>query len=230
MANLLKLFCDVNEKKLVKSPFDATNYTLPAFYNSDKVPIELQLLMPNARGGLSHQYEALEEATSVELGLVTVDHPPVERAAIVMTQAYKLWTVEIISGGTNWNIGDTATVVTTSANTAATVLVTGAASGVVTSVQILKEGIITHTGAHPATGVTTTKLIYANSSASGLTLRVVWAGIHTGILDLTTSAFDTWLGTDLTKETTFEIRAWSGSDWEQTVFQTTATVKQEGFA
>ena len=98
-----------------------------------------------------------------------------------------------------------------------------------TAVEILKEVIITTTGSHPATGVTTTKLYYNSSSATGLTLRVVWAGIHTGVLDLNTTAFDTWLGSDLTKETTFEIRAWSGGDWDQTVFQTTATVKQEGF-
>jgi hypothetical protein len=230
MANLLKLFCDVNSKKLVMSPFDSSIYSLPAFYNGDKVPVELQLLLPNSRGGLSSKFSPLSEATSVELGLVTVADSPTERAAIVLTQKYKMWSVNILQDGSGWSVGDTATVTTTSADEAATVLITGVDdTGQVTSVEILKEGIITTTGSHPATGVTTTKQYYNDAGATGLTLRVVWAGIHTGVLDLNTTAFDTWLGSDLTKETTFEIRAWSGSDWDQTVFQTTATVKQEGF-
>lgn len=229
MANLLKLFCDVNSKKLVKSAFDSSVYTLPAFFNGDKVPVELQLLLPNVRGGLSSAFSPLTEATSVELGLVTVADSPTERAAITLTQKYKLWSVEILQVGNHWSVGDTATVTTSSADLYATVLITGVdETGAATAVEILEEGIVTTTGSHPATGVTTTRQYY-NDTGAALTLRVIWAGIHTGVLDLNTSGFDTWLGSDLTKETTFEIRAWSGSDWEQTVFQTTATVKQEGF-
>lgn len=231
MANLLKLFCDVNSKKLVKSAFDSSAYTLPAFFNGDKVPVELQLLLPNVRGGLSSAFSPLTEGTSVELGLVTVADSPTERAAITLSQKYKMWSVDILADGSGWSAGDTATVTTSSADVPSTVLITGVdETGQVTAVEILEEGIITTTGAHPATGVTTAKLHYSDAGATGLTLRVVWAGIHTGVLDLDTSGFDTWLGSDLTKETTFEIRAWSGGDWEQTVFQTTATVKQEGFA
>ena len=227
----LKLFCDVNSKKLVESPFDSSIYNLPPFFNGDIAPIELQLLLPNSRGGLSYQYLPLEEAVSVELGLVTVADTPTELAASTLTQKYKLWSVDIIDGGSDWSVGDSATVTATLAtgDIAATVLVTSVAGGVATSVEILQEGLITTPGTHPATGWTTSKLIYNSASAADLKLRIIWAGSHTGTLSMDTTGFDTWLGSDNTKETTFEIRVFSGTAWEQTVFQTTATVKQEGF-
>lgn len=230
--NLLKLFCDVSSKKLVKSPFDSSSYTLPSFFNGDKIPVEMQLLLPNDRGGLSSQYKPITEAVNVELGLVDVAQSPTERAAVTMDIKYKMWSAEIISGGTNWNVGDTATVTTTTSVNPATVKITGATGGVVNAVEILDEGIITTTGAHPATGVTTTKLVYANASATGLTLRIEWATIHTGYLDLSVSAFNTYMGSDLSKETSFEARAYNiagGTAYEETVFQTTATVKADGF-
>ena len=229
MANLLKLYCDVANKTLVKSPFDSSIYTLPTFFNGDKVPIELQLLLPNDRGGLSSQFKPNEDAITIELGLVDVAASPTERAALTPTQKYKLWSADVVIDGANWNLGDTATVVTSAADTDPVIKVTGATSGDVNSIEVLDEGIVTTTGAHPATGVTTTKKVYADATAAGLTLRVVWASIHTGVLDLSTSAFNTYMGSDLSKETTFEIQANSGTTWIETIFQAPVTVKADGF-
>ena len=227
--NLLKLFCDVSTKKLVKSAFDPTPYVLPAFFNNDKVRIELQCLMANDRGGLSAMFKPIEDAFSVELGLADVADSPTERAAVTLTQRYKLWSVDIITAGTDYTVGDTLTIDTTTAVINPEIKVTGADSGNVTSVEILNEGVVTTVGSYSAAGFATSHKTRADASATGLKLRCVFASIHEGVLDLSGSSFDSWLGTSLTKETSFEIRAYSGSDWESTVFQTTATVKADGF-
>jgi hypothetical protein len=232
MANLLKLYCDVANKRLVKSPFDSSIYTLPTFFNGDKVPIELQLLLPNDRGGLSSQFKPYEDAVAIELGLVDVAASPTERAALTPTQQYKLWSADVVLDGTGWNVGDTATVTTGgsgSGDTVPVIKITGATSGDVNSVEVLNEGIVAVTGTHPATGVTTTRSVYADVASTGLSLRVVWASIHTGVLDLSTSAFNTYMGSDLSKDTTFEIQANSGTTWIETIFQATVTVKADGF-
>ena len=58
MANSLKLYVDTQNNKLVQSDTDASDFTLPTFFQGDVLAVELKLLEPNTTGGLTTPYDS----------------------------------------------------------------------------------------------------------------------------------------------------------------------------
>ena len=70
MANLLKLYVDTQNNKLVQSDTDASEFTLPIFYQGDVLPVQLKLLEPNTTGGLSTPFSTITDSYTVKIGIV----------------------------------------------------------------------------------------------------------------------------------------------------------------
>jgi len=70
MANLLKLYVDTQNNKLVQSDTDASEFTLPTFYQGDVLPVQLKLLEPNTTGGLSTPFSTITDSYTVKIGIV----------------------------------------------------------------------------------------------------------------------------------------------------------------
>lgn len=67
---LLKLYCDVSAKKLVKGLTDSSSFTLPPFYFGDMVSIEVYLVSPNPRGGQGAPLSRIDTAAySLRVGI-----------------------------------------------------------------------------------------------------------------------------------------------------------------
>jgi hypothetical protein len=73
MANSLKLYVDTQNNKLVQSDTDASDFTLPTFYQGDVLAVELQLLEPNTTGGLSTPFNVISTSYTVKLAIGTPD-------------------------------------------------------------------------------------------------------------------------------------------------------------
>lgn len=82
---LLKLYVDVQNRRLVTSTRNAQPFTLPAFVQGDTMAIELYLVQPDTSGGLSSPLTLLTETTyTVKIGIVT-PHPSSPTAHSVLT-------------------------------------------------------------------------------------------------------------------------------------------------
>lgn len=87
LMGLLKLYVDVQNRRLVTSTRNASVFTLPSFVQGDTMAIELYLLEPNTSGGLSSPLSLLTSTSyTVKVGIVT-PHPsaPVAHAVITLT-------------------------------------------------------------------------------------------------------------------------------------------------
>lgn len=82
---LLKLYVDVQNRRLVTSTRNASVFTLPSFVQGDTMAIELYLLEPNTSGGLSSPLSLLTSTSyTVKVGIVT-PHPSAPLAHAVLT-------------------------------------------------------------------------------------------------------------------------------------------------
>ena len=87
LMGLLKLYVDVQNRRLVTSTRNASVFTLPSFVQGDTMAIELYLLEPNTSGGLSSPLTTLKSISyTVKVGIVT-PHPsaPVAHAVLTLT-------------------------------------------------------------------------------------------------------------------------------------------------
>ena len=74
MANSLKLYVDTQNNKLVQSDTDASDFTLPTFFQGDVLAVELKLLEPNTTGGLTTPFDVISTSYTVEIAIGT-PHP-----------------------------------------------------------------------------------------------------------------------------------------------------------
>ena len=82
---LLKLYVDVQNRRLVTSTRNASPFVLPSFIQGDTMAVELYLLEPNTSGGLSSPLTLLTETSyTVKVGIVT-PHPTAPTAHAVLT-------------------------------------------------------------------------------------------------------------------------------------------------
>ena len=73
MANSLKLYVDTQNNKLVQSDTDASDFTLPTFFQGDVLAVELKLLEPNTTGGLTTPFNVISTSYTVKIAIGTPD-------------------------------------------------------------------------------------------------------------------------------------------------------------
>ena len=73
MANSLKLYVSTQNNKLVQSVSDASDFTLPTFFQCDVLAVELKLLEPNTTGGLTTPFNVISTSYMVKIVIGTPD-------------------------------------------------------------------------------------------------------------------------------------------------------------
>ena len=73
MANSLKLYVDTQNNKLVQSDTDASDFSLPTFFQGDVLAVELKLLEPNTTGGLTTPFNVISTSYTVKVAIGTPD-------------------------------------------------------------------------------------------------------------------------------------------------------------
>ena len=73
MANSLKLYVDTQTNRLVQSESDASDFTLPTFFQGDVLAVELKLLEPNTTGGLTTPFNVISTSYTVKVAIGTPD-------------------------------------------------------------------------------------------------------------------------------------------------------------
>ena len=71
MANSLKLYVDTQNNKLLQSDTDASDFTLPIFFQGDVLAVELKLLEPNTTGGLTTPSNVISTSYTVKVAIGT---------------------------------------------------------------------------------------------------------------------------------------------------------------
>jgi hypothetical protein len=85
MANSLKLYVDTQNNKLVQSDTDASDFTLPTFFQGDVLAVELKLLEPNTTGGLTTPFDVITTSYTVKIAIGTPH--PIPASSSVYTNA-----------------------------------------------------------------------------------------------------------------------------------------------
>lgn len=216
--NSLRLFVDLHEKRLVTSPFDPSTPTLPSFIKDDQYNIEVYPLMRNLFAGLGENpYNPITSTTlyttcKVNMGDLTTgaETKYLGNTDTTLTAEQRLYSADVLSGGSNYNIGDILKITNGTAVEAAKVEVTAVESGAVTAIKIYDEGAHTSGIAHPGNGWDTTVFCTANTSAANCTLLAKFAQTFVGELDLTKADLDDNLLTGTTGNTTLALRLENG--------------------
>ena len=216
--NSLRLFVDVHEKRLVTSPFDPSTPTLPSFIKDDSYNIEVYPLMRNLFAGLGENPFNPITSTSLytlcylNFGDLTTGSETkyLGNTDTSLTAEQRLYSADVLAGGTNYNVGDILKITNGTAVEAAKVEVTAVESGAVSAVRIYDEGAHTSGIAHPGNGWDTTVFCTANTSAANCTLLAKFAQTFVGELDLTVSSLDDDLLTGTTGTTTLALRLDNG--------------------
>ncbi len=213
--NSLRLFIDVQNKRLISSPFDPSTPALPTLIKDDVMDIEVYPLINNSFSGLgSNPYDPVVSTTLwtsslVNVGPFTAGAESTYLAAdAALTAEQKLFSVDVLAGGSNYAVGDILKVTNGTQVEAAKVEVTAVESGAVAAVRIFDEGAHTSGVVQPSTGRPTTIFVTGNGSASGCTLIAQFAQTFVGKLDLTASAIETNVisGTTFEGTTNIEVR------------------------
>lgn len=236
--NSLRLFIDVHKRQLVSSPFDPSSPTLPTFVSDDIINMEVYPLMPNIFNGLGgNPFDPITDTTLftsalANLGPVSVSESTVLASDASLTAEQKLFSAEVITGGSDYNIGDILTITNGTTVESAKVEVTAVESNKVTAVSIVDEGAYTSGIAQPATGYTTGIHVTGDSSATGCKLKCLFAQTFVGKLDLTSSGIDTTVIDSTTKQgtTNIEVRIKNGGSGAAlrytTILQQEITIKE----
>ena len=231
--NSLRLFIDVHEKRLVTSPFDPSTPTLPAFIKDDKYAIEVYPLMRNMFAGLGENpfdpitSTSLWTLARLNIGTTTTGSQDVLLGDLIMTAEQKLYSADVLAGGTNYNVGDILKITNGTQVEAAKVEVTAVESGAVSAIRIYDEGAHTSGIAHPGNGWDTTVFCTANTSAANCTLLAKFAQTFVGELDLSPAAIDTLLSsTTATSNLEVRLETTGGAADYVTILQTPVTINE----
>ena len=232
MANLLKLFVDLQEDKLVTSVVDSTPITLPSFIQGDQIPVEVYLLVKDESGGFASQYKTLPDNLTVKVGLVSPSGATSATAysSVTLSRKYRVGAAKPVAGGSAYTLNDELKPPTSSASEDPVLVVKGVASGAITELAVKERGIYS---TKSDTALSLTDFIVADSSTSGGTCRIDWETFHAGTLDLTTTGVNNTLlagntGSPKTSATaTLEIEV-TGTSIARTPIQSTVTVKADG--
>jgi len=231
--NSLRLFIDVHEKRLVTSPFDPSTPTLPAFIKDDKYAIEVYPLMRNMFAGLGETpfdpitSTSLWTLARLNIGTTTTGSQDVLLGDLIMTAEQKLYSADVLAGGTNYNVGDILKITNGTQVEAAKVEVTAVESGAVSAIRIYDEGAHTSGIAHPGNGWDTTVFCTANTSAANCTLLAKFAQTFVGELDLSPAAIDTLLSsTTATSNLEVRLETTGGAADYVTILQTPVTINE----
>lgn len=195
--NSLRLFIDVHNRRLISSPFDPSTPTLPTFISDDILNIEVYPLMPNVFSGLgANPYDPITDTTLftsalANLGPVGLSESTVLASDVTLSAEQKLFSAEVVNGGTTYNVGDVLTITNGTTVESAKVEVTAVEGGVVSGVRIIDEGAYTSGISQPATGYVTGKHVTKETGAADCKLKCLFAQTFVGKLDLTASAIDT---------------------------------------
>lgn len=212
--NALRLFVDVLNRRLVSSPYDPSSPTLPTFVKDDIFDIEVYPLISNTFAGLGENpFNPVTSTTlytdaKINIGPLTTGSSTNYLAANTsLTAQQKLFSAEVLSGGSNYNIGDILKITNGTQVEAAKVEVTAVESGAVTAVKIYDEGAHTSGIAHPGNGWDTTIFCTANTNAANCTLLAKFAQTFVGSLSLQDDSLETALldGATLAGTTKLEI-------------------------
>jgi len=217
----------------VTSPFDPSTPTLPAFIKDDKYAIEVYPLMRNMFAGLGENpfdpitSTSLWTLARLNIGTTTTGSQDVLLGDLIMTAEQKLYSADVLAGGTNYNVGDILKITNGTQVEAAKVEVTAVESGAVSAIRIYDEGAHTSGIAHPGNGWDTTVFCTANTSAANCTLLAKFAQTFVGELDLSPAAIDTLLSsTTATSNLEVRLETTGGAADYVTILQTPVTINE----
>ena len=145
------------------------------------------------------------ESALANLGPVSVSESTVLGSDVSLTAEQKLFSAEVVTGGTDYNVGDVLTITNGTTVESAKVEVTAVESNAVSGVRIIDEGAYTSGIAQPATGYVTGKHVTKDASAANCTLKCLFAQTFVGKLDLTSSGIDSNVIDSTTKQGTTNI-------------------------
>ena len=212
--NSLRLFVDVLNRRLVSSPYDPSTPTLPTLFKDDTFDLEVYPLIENIFSGLGENpFDPVTSTTLYTTGVMNIGPLTTGTATnylvanTSLTAQQKLFSAEVLSGGSNYNIGDILKITNGTQVEAAKVEVTAVESGAVTAVKIYDEGAHTSGIAHPANGWDTTIFCTANTNAANCTLLAKFAQTFVGVMALTDASLESALldGSTLSGTTKLEI-------------------------
>ncbi len=230
MANLLKLFVDLQNDELVTSAVDSTPLTLPDFIQGDQIPVEVYLLVPDESGGFSSQFTTLSDNLTVKIGLVSPSSATTATAysSATLSRKYRVGAAKPVAGGTGYTLNDELKPPTGTAVDDPILVVKGVASGVITELAVKDRGIY---ATKSDSAMSLTDFVVADTTSGG-TCRVDWETFHQGTLDLNTAGVNNTLllgdSSPVASATaTLEIEI-TGTSIARTPIQKTVTVKADG--
>jgi len=232
VANLLKLFVDLQEDQLVTSVVDSTPITLPNFIQGDQIPVEVYLLVKDESGGFASQYKTLPDNLTVKVGLVSPSGATSATAysSVTLARRYRVGAATPVAAGSNYNLNDELKPPTSDATEDPVLIVKGVAEGGITELAVKDRGIYT---SKDDSSLALTDFVVTNSATTGGTCRIDWDTFHAGTLDLNTTGVNNTLlagntGSPNTSATaTLEIEI-TGTSIARTPVQKTVTVKADG--
>jgi hypothetical protein len=230
VANLLKLFVDLQNDELVTSAVDSTPLNIPAFVQGDQIPVEVYLLVPDESGGFSSQFTTLNDNLTVKIGLVSPSSATSATAysSATLSRKYRVGAAKPVDGGTGYTLNDELQPPLGAASEDPVLIVKGVASGVITELAVKARGIY---ATKSDSALSLTDYVVA-STTSGGTCRVDWETFHQGTLDLNTAGVNNTLllgdSSPVASATaTLEIEI-TGTSIARTPIQKTVTVKADG--
>lgn len=232
MANLLKLFVDLQDDVLVTSSIDSSPITLPDLIQGDQIPLEVYLLVKDESGGFASQYKTLPDNLTVKVGLVNPSGATSATAysTVSLTRKYRVGAAKPVAGGSNYTLNDELKPPTGSASDDPVLVVKGVAAGAITELAVKDKGIF---ATKSDSALTLSDFIVADSSTSGGTCRIDWETLHAGTLDLNTTGVNNTLlagntGSPKSSATaTLEIEI-TGTSIARTPIQQSITIKADG--
>ena len=230
VANLLKLFVDLQNDELVTSTVDSSPLNIPDFIQGDSIPLEVYLLVPDESGGFASQFTTLNDSLTVKVGLVSPSSATTATSysTATLSRKYRVGAAKPVAGGTGYTLNDELKPPTGTAVEDPILVVKGVASGVITELAVKDRGIY---ATKSDSALSLTDFVVADTTSGG-TCRVDWETFHQGTLLLNTAGINNTLllgdSSPVASATaTLEIEI-TGSSIARTPIQKTVTVKADG--